>query len=84
MYGRDKHHKSGRGKGGGKPPIPPGVLRTICIMKRLRWLNAGKRVFVEKPIALNRAQAFEMVELARRRLHAHLCRDRRHGRNHPF
>ena len=37
MYGRDKHHKSGRGKGGGKPPIPPGVLRTICIMKGLRW-----------------------------------------------
>src|SRR6476620_5578220 len=31
MYGRDKHHKSGRGEGGGKPPIPPGVLRTICI-----------------------------------------------------
>ena len=30
-------------------------------------LNAGKHVFVEKPIALNRAQAFEMVELARRK-----------------
>src|SRR6516164_5843417 len=30
-------------------------------------LNAGKHVFVEKPIALNRAQALEMVELARRK-----------------
>jgi predicted dehydrogenase len=30
-------------------------------------LGAGKHVFVEKPIALNRAQAAEMVELARRR-----------------
>jgi predicted dehydrogenase len=30
-------------------------------------LNAGKRVLVEKPMALNRAQALEMVELARRR-----------------
>jgi predicted dehydrogenase len=30
-------------------------------------LNAGKHVFVEKPIALNRAQAVEMVELARRK-----------------
>jgi predicted dehydrogenase len=30
-------------------------------------LNAGKHVLVEKPIALNRAQAFEMVELARRK-----------------
>jgi predicted dehydrogenase len=30
-------------------------------------LNAGKHVFVEKPIALNRAQACEMVELARRK-----------------
>ncbi len=29
-------------------------------------LNAGKHVLVEKPIALNRAQALEMVELARR------------------
>src|SRR4029077_1230498 len=28
-------------------------------------LNAGKHVLVEKPIALNRAQANEMVELAR-------------------
>jgi predicted dehydrogenase len=28
-------------------------------------LNAGKHVLVEKPIALNRAQAIEMVELAR-------------------
>jgi len=28
-------------------------------------LNAGKHVFVEKPIALNRAQALETVELAR-------------------
>jgi predicted dehydrogenase len=30
-------------------------------------LNAGKHVLVEKPIALNRAQALEMVELARRK-----------------
>jgi predicted dehydrogenase len=30
-------------------------------------LNAGKHVFVEKPIALNRAQAAEMVDLARRK-----------------
>lgn len=30
-------------------------------------LNAGKHVFVEKPIALSRAQAVEMVELARRK-----------------
>src|SRR4029077_8126612 len=30
-------------------------------------LNAGKHVVVEKPIALNRAQAVEMVELARRK-----------------
>lgn len=30
-------------------------------------LNAGKHAFVEKPIALNRAQAAEMVELARRK-----------------
>jgi predicted dehydrogenase len=30
-------------------------------------LNAGKHVIVEKPIALNRAQALEMVELARRK-----------------
>jgi predicted dehydrogenase len=30
-------------------------------------LNAGKHVLVEKPIALNRAQAFEMVDLARRK-----------------
>jgi predicted dehydrogenase len=30
-------------------------------------LNAGKHVFVEKPIALNHAQALEMVELARRK-----------------
>jgi predicted dehydrogenase len=30
-------------------------------------LNAGKHVLVEKPIALNRAQTAEMVELARRR-----------------
>jgi predicted dehydrogenase len=30
-------------------------------------LNAGKHVFVEKPIALNRAQAAEMVELARKK-----------------
>jgi predicted dehydrogenase len=30
-------------------------------------LNAGKHVFVEKPIALNRAQTLEMVELARRK-----------------
>ena len=30
-------------------------------------LNAGKHVFVEKPIALNHAQAEEMVELARRK-----------------
>ena len=30
-------------------------------------LNAGKHVFVEKPMALNRAQAVEMVELARRK-----------------
>jgi len=30
-------------------------------------LNAGKHVFVEKPIALNRTQALEMVELARRK-----------------
>ena len=29
-------------------------------------LNAGKHVLVEKPIALNRAQTLEMVELARR------------------
>ena len=29
-------------------------------------LNAGKHVLVEKPMALNRAQALEMVELARR------------------
>ncbi len=29
-------------------------------------LNAGKNVLVEKPIALNRAQTLEMVELARR------------------
>jgi predicted dehydrogenase len=29
-------------------------------------LNAGKHVFVEKPIALYHAQALEMVELARR------------------
>ena len=30
-------------------------------------LNAGKHVLVEKPIALNRAQTAEMVELARRK-----------------
>lgn len=30
-------------------------------------LNAGKHVFVEKPIALNRAQTAEMVDLARRK-----------------
>jgi predicted dehydrogenase len=30
-------------------------------------LNAGKNVLVEKPIALNRAQAAEMVDLARRK-----------------
>jgi predicted dehydrogenase len=30
-------------------------------------LNAGKHVFVEKPIALNHTQAVEMVELARRK-----------------
>ena len=30
-------------------------------------LNAGKNVLVEKPIALNRAQAVEMVDLARRK-----------------
>jgi predicted dehydrogenase len=30
-------------------------------------LNAGKHVLVEKPIALNRAQALEMVELSRRK-----------------
>jgi predicted dehydrogenase len=30
-------------------------------------LNAGKHVLVEKPIALNRVQALEMVELARRK-----------------
>src|SRR5580692_11545839 len=30
-------------------------------------LKAGKHVFVEKPIALNHAQALEMVELARRK-----------------
>ena len=30
-------------------------------------LNAGKHVFVEKPVALNRAQTLEMVELARRK-----------------
>jgi len=30
-------------------------------------LGAGKHVFVEKPIALNRAQALEMVKLARRK-----------------
>jgi predicted dehydrogenase len=30
-------------------------------------LNAGKHAFVEKPIALNRAQAVEVVELARRK-----------------
>jgi predicted dehydrogenase len=30
-------------------------------------LNAGKHVLVEKPIALNRAQTADMVELARRR-----------------
>ena len=30
-------------------------------------LNAGKHVLVEKPIALNHAQALEMVELARRK-----------------
>jgi predicted dehydrogenase len=30
-------------------------------------LNAGKHVLVEKPIALNRAQALEMVEMARRK-----------------
>lgn len=30
-------------------------------------LDAGKHVFVEKPIALNRAQAVEMVDLARRK-----------------
>jgi predicted dehydrogenase len=30
-------------------------------------LNAGKHVFVEKPISLNHAQALEMVELARRK-----------------
>jgi predicted dehydrogenase len=30
-------------------------------------LNAGKHVLVEKPIALNRAQALEMVKLARRK-----------------
>ena len=30
-------------------------------------LNAGKHVLVEKPMALNRAQALEMVELARRK-----------------
>src|SRR4029453_1632228 len=30
-------------------------------------LNAGKHVLVEKPIALNRAQTLEMVELARRK-----------------
>jgi predicted dehydrogenase len=30
-------------------------------------LNAGKHVFVEKPIALNRGQAGEMVDLARRK-----------------
>jgi predicted dehydrogenase len=30
-------------------------------------LNAGKHVFVEKPIALNHAQAVAMVELARRK-----------------
>jgi predicted dehydrogenase len=33
----------------------------------IRALNAGKHVLVEKPIALNRAQAAEMVDLARRR-----------------
>src|ERR1700675_1888512 len=30
-------------------------------------LNAGKHVLVEKPMALNRSQALEMVELARRK-----------------
>lgn len=30
-------------------------------------LNAGKHVFVEKPMALNRAQAVQLVELARRK-----------------
>ena len=30
-------------------------------------LNSGKHVLVEKPIALNRAQTAEMVELARRK-----------------
>ena len=30
-------------------------------------LNAGKHVLVEKPMALNRAQALQMVELARRK-----------------